>query len=246
MNRLSCTLAGLALCGLAQAADILSLRAEDSRLGASQPDWHEQSLTWQRNWQPRHGAEVTFTRVRRFGLEDTRAAADYSRPLAPDLTLGLEAAASPAHHVLARATGGARLAWEFEHAWLLNAGLRASRYDEGLVRQASLGLERYAGAFSASLAWLPAQALGASTSSVVARGNWYYAERSSLGVTLASGREATRVAADRLVLADVRTAALAGRHAIAPAWGLGWSLERTRQGDFYTRRTVGLSLQHEF
>lgn len=226
--------------------DTVTLRAETSDLGAGQAGWREQAVGLRRQWRPRHGAEVSLAQVRRFGLEDTRAAADYSLPLTPALTLGVEAAASPTHRVLARAMGGGRLAWEFAPRWLLQAGARSSHYTEATVRQGSLGLEHYLGAFSASLAWQPARALGADTQAWVARGAWYYGERSSASLTLARGQEATRVQADRLVLARVQTVALSGRHALAPAWGLAWSLERTQQGEFHTRQTLGLGLQHDF
>lgn len=241
----ACAMAATA-CARAQPLDTLALRAETSHLDSGYSDWQEQAMSWRRAWGPRHGLEASVGRVRRFDLDDTRLALDYSRPVSDRLTLGAELALSPTHRVLARSVAGVRLAWEFQPHWLLNTGLRASHYNDTGVRQATLGLERYFGEFSASAAWQPARAAGASTSSVVVRGDWYHGERSSIGVVLASGTEAARVQADRTERAGVRSVALVGRQALAPRWALGYGFERTHQGSFYTRTAASLNLQHDF
>ncbi len=242
------TAAALAACmgALAQPVDTFSLRAEASHLDSGYAGWQEQAAAWHRAWAPRHGLEASLARVRRFGLEDSRLALDYSRPLTDRLTLGAELAASPTHQVLARHAAGARLAWEFQPQWLLHTGLRASRYNDTAVRQARLGVERYAGAVGASLAWQPARASGIATSSVTVRGDWYHGERSSVGLVLASGTEAARVQADRTERAEVRSLALVGRQALGPGWSLAYGLERTRQGHFYTRTGASLGLSRDF
>ncbi len=230
----------------AQPVDTFSLRAEASHLDAGYAPWHEDSVGWRRAWSARHGLEASLSRVRRFGLEDRRLAVDYSQPLSQRLTLGAELAVSPTHQVLARHVAGARLAWEFQPQWLMHTGLRHSRYNDTAVRQARLGVERYAGAFGASLAWQPARAGGTSTASVALRADWYHGEHSSVGLVLAEGTEAARVQADRTERADVRSVALVGRQALAPGWSVAYGLERTKQGRFYTRTGVSLALSHDF
>lgn len=228
------------------ASDTLSLRLETSHLDRGYASWREQGLSWRRGWQDGRGLELGVTATERFGLEDQRLSVDVQQPLSLSVGLALEAAWSPTHRVLAQGTAGARLSWKFAPQWVGYAGARTSRFNETHVHQGTLAVEHYVGAFSLAASWMPTQALGASTASGSLRGDWYYADRSAVGLLLAGGQEATRVGPGTLVLADVRSVALVGRHALSAQRTLRWGLERTRQGDFHTRTGASVALQHAF
>ncbi|AEG93431.1 YaiO family outer membrane beta-barrel protein [Ramlibacter tataouinensis] len=251
--RAAALLAGLA--GLAQAqntppvavpVDRVTLQAEHSELDKGNTDWRELTLQLSRQWQPREAAELGLAQTRRFGLDDTQLRLGYSRPLSQRLTGSLQASASPTHRVLPKGSLGGALQYEFSPGWLLHGGARHTRYDATDVDEGRLALERYFGDYSLLAGWTPARALGQDTHAFELRGSWYYAPDSSVGVIAARGDEATQLGEDRIVLAEVRSLALLGRHRLSPQAALLWSLGRTRQGSFYTRTGASLGLQFAF
>jgi len=141
---------------------------------------------------------------------------------------------------------GATLQYEFAPAWLVHGGLRNTLYSSATVTQASAMLEHYFGNFSALAAWRPVQTQGSSTSSTELRGSYYYAERSSVSLSLSAGQEAVQVSDSELQLADVRSTVLGGRHWLMPSWALNYEWSSTRQGEFYTRSGWRIGVQHLF
>lgn len=226
--------------------DYLRLQTETSRLDNGQPDWHEHSAGWRRQWSSRRSFQASVAAVRRFGLEDQRLTLDYARPLSAQWSLELEAAHSPTHRVLAQFTGGARVGWEFEPRWLLHTGLRASRYDTGSVHQASMGVEHYFGRYSAVATGQLTRSLGARATATQWRLNAHYGERNVVGLMVVHGHEVARMGPGVLRLIPVHADAVVGRHALSGPWTLAWSLEKTRQGSFYTRTASSLAVEHAF
>jgi YaiO family outer membrane protein len=248
------TLAAIALASLpllASAQDAapvnrLQLSAEHNRLDHGLSDWNELTLRYSRQWDRREQAEAAVTSARRFGQNDTQIEAGYSRPFGPLLTASAQLSVSPEHHFLPRNAVDAGLQYEFLPAWLLHTRLRHSSYDTTSVDQATLMLERYAGDYSASLAWRPVSALGTHANGFELRANRYYGDDSYLGLSVASGQEATQLGAGAIALADVRSLALVGRHRLDPRWSLTYALSRTRQGDFYRRTGFSAGVQRNF
>lgn len=224
----------------------LQLSAEHNRLDRGLDDWNEVTLRFSRQWQRRELAEVALTEARRFGLADRQLDATYVRPLGPRLTASAQLWFSPEHRFLARHGVEAGAQYEFQPAWLLHARLRKASYDTASVAQGTLMLERYAGDFSASLAWRPVRALGTSSSGFELRANRYYGDDSHVGLIASSGREATPLGEGRIELAQVRSLALVGRHRVGPGWSLSYGVNRTRQGSFYSRTGLSAGAQHDF
>jgi YaiO family outer membrane protein len=228
-------------------ANRITVLGEHSALDNGYADWNEASLQYARQLGPRHSVEAGLARTRRFGLDDTQLSAAYNLPLSEPLTLGLAATYSDTHRVLPRHSLGATLSWEFRPTWLLHGGLKQTRYDGSRVDQGSLMLERYFGNYSASLAWKPVRTQGTRADGFELRGNHFYAEGSSVGLIAAVGKEATQVGPDTLVMADVRSLALVGRHRLGTGpWSLVYAVSRTRQGDFYHRTGASLGVQYAF
>lgn len=223
-----------------------SLSVEHSHLSRGLDNWTEYSIGLTRRSGPRELVEVSLLETRRFGLKDTQLAAGFSQPLSSALTLSADASVSPTHRVLARHALGAVLQYEFAHAWLLHGGYRQTRYDTTDVQRGSIRLEHYFGDFSASAGWHPVRALGTRADSFDARAAWYYAQDSSVGIAVARGDEATQVGAGAVVMAPVRSVAISGRHALGPRLSLNWSLFRSEQGNFYTRKGFYAGVQAAF
>jgi YaiO family outer membrane protein len=246
---LACSLLLPAGCATAQPAppfNRVALEAETSHLDRGQGNWQQQTLRIGRQFARRTLLEAEASHVHRFGLHDQEYALAGSLPLAEPLTLSLRASTSPTHRVIARSSAGGALQWEFQKAWLLHGALKRTRYDAVDVTQASGMLEHYFGNWSALVALHNAHAFGDDQQSLELRATHHYAEGSSVGVILAGGDEATAVAPGRVVLAQVRSVALLGRHAFDPHWGVRWSLHHVRQGSFHTRRGASLGVEYAF
>ena len=224
----------------------LQVSAEHNRLDRGYRDWREVTVRYSREWERRELAQVALTQARRFGETDRQLEALYVRPLRPRLTASARLSFSPDHRFLPRHDVEVGAQHEFMPAWLLHARLRHARYQTASVDQATLMLERYAGDYSASLAWRPVRALGTKADGFELRGNRYYGDNSYIGLIASSGREATPVGAGAIELAAVRSVALVGRHRLGPGWSLSYALSRTRQGSFYSRTGLSAGVQHNF
>ncbi len=251
MNRLHGIISALVLATpflvpTAHAQTELEFGAESSHLSNGSPNWQAQSLRLTHKPALREVRELTLTRTERFGLEDSQISGLYSSPLSDKLTASLGANISPSHRVLARQGVEGALQYEFAPAWLAHAGLATTRYDKTHVNQASLMLEHYFSSFSIAAAWRPVRASGVNSSGTELRGSYYYGDANFVGVILTSGREATTVNANTVLLADVRAAALLGRHWVSRQWAVNYAITNTRQGSFYTRNSARLGVQYLF
>ncbi|NEX60343.1 YaiO family outer membrane beta-barrel protein [Noviherbaspirillum galbum] len=232
-------------------ASDVGLSVGREQLSNGSPDWRETQIQFNHRLAPRHLFGMSIGQTERFGLRDSQLGANYVLPLRPDLTVSVEGGASGTHRVLPRHVLGAGAQWEFAPAWLLHAGARESAYEDVHVNQGMLMLERYAGNASASLAWRPARALGTTAHAFEARGNYYYGERSAIGLILAAGEEAANVAGAApgtaaVVITRVKAAALTGHHWLDRRWAVNYGISRTRQGDLYSRNGINLGLQYAF
>lgn len=228
------------------AVNRLQLAAEHNRLDKGLASWNDVSLRYSRQWERRELAQLALTRARRFGRSDSQLEASYLRPLGPRLAASAQLSFSPEHHFLPRHSVEAGIQSEFLPAWLLHARLRHSRYATASVHQGTLMLERYAGDYSASLAWRPVRALGTRADGFELRASRHYGDDSYLGLIASSGEEATELGAGAIELADVRSLALVGRHRLDPGWSLTYAISRTRQGGFYSRTGLSAGVQHDF
>ena len=233
----------------AQAADrptTVELAYGRESLSNGSPDWQESTLGIGHKFAAREYLGISLRQTRRFGLQDHSAWATYSRPLNERLTASIEGSISPGARFLARHTLAGALQYEFAPGWLLHGGLKAAGYEKSTVSEGSLRLERYVSDFSWSVAWKPVRGLGRYAQSFEARGSYYYGDKSMVGLIAAIGREATSVGAQDVVLADVRSLALVGRHQLGANWALTYALAQTRQGGFYTRTGGRLGVQYFF
>lgn len=224
----------------------ISLETESSQLSNGSPDWRETSLRLTRKLGQRDVTSMAVTQTNRFGLDDHEISGLISRPLSDRLTLAASANISPTHRVLAKNGADASLQYEFAPAWLIQGGLGTRHYDSTRVNSGTVMLEHYFSDFSASVAWKPVRSTGVSASSAELRLAYYYSDTNSVGLIYSTGKEATTIAPGNVVLADVRSTALLGRHWLTPKWAVNYALTHTRQGTFYNRRSARLGVEYVF
>jgi YaiO family outer membrane protein len=215
------------------------------RLTGNQPNWHDYSLRLNQNFGSRRILDAAITETRRFDQSDTQFSGMYSSPISPKLSGSLEGNVSPTHRVLPRYAAGGTLQYEFARAWLAHGGLKTTEFNDVRVNQGLLMLEHYFSNFSWALALRPSRAFGATANSTELRGGYYYGDRNSVSLSLSGGREATSIATG-VVLADVRTAAIFGRHWLNRNWSANYAIGHTRQGDFYTKNGIALGVDYAF
>lgn len=239
-------IAALACSGLPAAAQTtVAISQGVDYLSGPSADWHDTSLAVRYQAAPRLGFGAGVTRVERFGLSETQASAGADVPLSERLNLSVDGSTSNKHQILARHALGATVQYEFAKGWLVHAGGRTSSYNDVHVNQSLLMLERYVGDYSFSGAWRAARAFGATAHSGELRANYFYNERSAIGLSFASGKEAANIAGTTR-LSSVNSAALIGRHWFDQRWAVTYALAHTRQGDFYIRNGANLGLQATF
>lgn len=239
-------LVALACCALPAAAQTtVGINQGFDHLSGPADDWHDTSLSVRHQAAPRLGFGAGITRIERFGISETQFSAGADMPLSERLTASVDGNFSSDHQVLARHALGATLQYEFAKGWLVHGGGRSSSYNDVHVNQSLLMLERYVGNYSFSGAWRAARAFGTTAHSGELRGNYFYNDRSAVGLSLAVGKEAANIAGTTR-LTSVQSAALVGRHWFDQRWAVTYALASTRQGDFYVRNGVNLGLQAAF
>lgn len=224
----------------------VELSADSQRLSNGRPDWSEHALRWSRWLGQRQQLDITLLQARRFGLQDEQILASYTAPLAGKLGATLDAGLSPTHNFMARHSLGLTLQYEFASGWLAYGGMKNTAYDSGSVEQATLMLEHYVSSFSWAAAWRPVRAFATSTHSSELRGSYYYGDKNFIGISWASGQEVTPVSGSALVLADIWSVALTGRHWLHQNWAVNYALNSTRQGSYYNRDGVRIGVQYIF
>ena len=240
---------GAPLLAAAQSAELptsVELGYAREHLSNDSPDWQDTGIDITHRFGAREYLGVSLHDAKRFGVEDVSAAAFYLMPLSDKVAASIEGSLSPGASFLPQKMLAATLQYEFAPAWLLHGGLKSASYAQDHVTEGSLKLERYVSDFSWSVGWKPVHALGRYAQSFEVRGNYYYGARNMVGIIAAYGQEATSVAPDEVVIADVRSIALLGRHHLTPRWALTYAITRTEQGTFYTRTGGRLGVQYSF
>ncbi|MDE2600265.1 MAG: YaiO family outer membrane beta-barrel protein [Rhodocyclaceae bacterium] len=238
-------MAGLAHAQGAETTTSVRAFASNERLSNGSPDWREDGLGVKFDLSPRQTLDLAAAEMHRFGIRDSQYAVNYSQPLDPKLVASLGATSSPSHQFLARQAFNGSLQYEFAHAWLVHAGMRHSGYDAVSVNEGIFLLEHYFSSFSWIVGWHPTRAYGTTANSFELRGTYYYGDRDSIGLIVSNGDEAASIPTG-IMLTNVTSAALVGRHWLTPRWGLNYGATYSRQGDFYTRKGLNLGLQYAF
>lgn len=240
-----------AVCGPVHAQDAAPQR---SRLGVEvhadaldngYADWRGIRVELGNEARGRTGGHVALLSEQRFGTTDTGIEFGASAPLGAGWSWVPTLVFAPGADFLPRAAADITLMRQFGQGWVVSGGVGHSDYRDTNVNRIKTGVERYVGAWRVSYQATASHMHGRTGVAHDLRFARAYADTGEIGVQLSAGREPTRVAGG-MVNADVKGFGVFGHHALSRDWTLWWNAGTTRQGDFYTRRGAGLSLQYQY
>jgi|LNFM01.1.fsa_nt_gb YaiO family outer membrane protein len=212
------------------------------------PDWTSTYLLASHRFGERHVLYGGLRETRRFGLDDSELHAGLYYPLGGTWTAQFEGSLSPTHEVLPRHSVYGQLQKSLPGGWGIGLGVRHNEYTLSGSNVVSVLAERYWGNFRGAYTLYSGRPEGASSgASHRLQLSYYYADRSSVGVSYTDGREVENVGPPRGVLAsDVRNWTLSGQHWLTPAWALTYDLVNHEQGSLYRRQGLRLGIRHSF
>lgn len=226
-------------------APLAAVAAKDTTLGAEYgqdrldndtPDWHSTTLSLT------HGdrdsvLNLEWRRIGRFGRRDDQWVLGGHAPVTDSVGLGAEVSGSADPTLLPQFAASFDVDVQLPAALVAHLGGRRADYPDDTATTLSAGLEYYLGAGRLAYSLINARLQsGDSGTAHVLNLDWYYRDDGSrVGLVGAVGDEATRISPAAVTVADVRSAALAGRHWLGRSWGATYAFSWTEQGDFYTR-----------
>ncbi len=186
--------------------------------------------------------------ARRFNLTDREVSAGYYHPLSERWTLLVEASDSPEHNFLAKHSAYGQLQASFAGGWDLQAGWRHSQYNLAYADLAVLTAERYWSSYRAAYTLYEGKLQGSGNApSQKALISYYYSDHSSVTLTGSTGRQAESLGPTLgVLLVDVTTVSLSGRHWLNSAWAVSYEALTEHQGNLYSRKGIRLGLRYAF
>ncbi len=222
-------------------------RSSAERLSGGRADWRNTQLDLQARNAARQAYYGNVRATERFSQRDSEATIGTYQPLGGSWAVQVEAAASPSHHVLAKHSLLAQLERRLDGGWGVQAGYRRSIYERTGADLVIGTVDRYFSSFRAAYSLYLGRPDGAGFGpSHRLQWSYYYTDRSFIGISAATGKEAENIFPSGVLTTQVRSLSLAGRHEFAPGWAASYEWLVHRQGDLYTRRGFGLGIRHAF
>jgi len=210
------------------------------------PDWEQANALFGRNLTDKALVTLSASTVSRFGTTDTQLGSSASLDAGANWTVSGGFAVSSSPNFLPETEVNLGLSRRFERGWVGAARWRRRDYEFASVDSIGLITERYFGKYRIAYS-LDSAHLSSEQALVHAlTANFYADSGSQLGVVLAAGEEVEIVGPGQLLRTDVDSFAITGRHPINEHLGFGWQLATHRQGQFYRRNAIGISLSGGF
>lgn len=191
------------------------------------------------------GGHIALFSEHRFGGNDQGIELGASIPMGKGWLWVPQVSLAPSADFLARGTADLDVFKELGNGWVISAGVGHSRYRDASVNRVEAGVERYIGAWRIGYQASASHLLGRNGVAHDLRFARAYADSSEVGLQFNAGREPVMLA-QGIVNSEVKGVGVFGRHGLGQDWTLWWNAGVTRQGDFYTRRSVGLGLQYQY
>lgn len=209
--------------------------------------WREAFLTVTKHFEPHQTLAFSWLETSRFALRDQAAQISFHQPLNERWATLLELKASPTHRVLPKWSSLIQLERTFTHGWAVQVGWRHSEFNQARTNLMITTLERYFSRWRAAYTLFASSRKGAGISaSHLVRGDYYYGERSSIGLGLVRGRELENIVGRGIVVTTVSGVSINGRHWLTDNWGLNYQLTAQQQGNLYIRKGASLGLRYRF
>jgi YaiO family outer membrane protein len=226
----------------------LEIGASRETLTSGLPDWSGAYFEATNHIGPRHTLYGGLRQTRRFSRDDVEAWGGLYYPLSATWTGFVEATASPSHNVLPVWSLSGQLHKILLRGLIVHAGARHVEHAGSDVRMAVAGAEYYWSNYRAAYTFHSSRLEGAGSAPAHRfQLNYYYGDRSSIGIAYTTGREIENVGAPRgLIASEVRDWTLGGRHWFSRDWGVSWDLLTHEQGALYRRDGFRIGLRHRF
>jgi YaiO family outer membrane protein len=218
------------------------------RLDEGYDDWSSGYLQASHRFKPHQTVYGTVRETERFERDDFEIQAGGVQPVDSVLSLTAEGSLSPTNRILPEWSAQGGVQFGFKPAWIATGALRHMEYESSGATLALAGVEHYFGPFRAAYtiyqSHIPEK--GGWTDSHRAELAWYYAEPSRIGWGGSMGEEIEALKSGRVLVTEVRSVSLFGRHWLDAQWGLSWELTAHRQGDRYHREGALVGLRYAF
>lgn len=220
--------------------------AAREQLDNDAPDWEQVNFFVGRKLTEKALVTLSAGTFSRFGERDTRFGTGASLDVGEDWTVVGGFAVSSSPNFLPETAIDLGLSRRFERGWVGGARWRRRDYDASSVDSFGLIAERYVGKYRFAYS-LDSAHLSSEQALVHALTANFYADSGyQLGIVLATGEEVEIVGPGQLLKTDVDSMALTGRYPINEYLSFGWLLSTHRQGDFYRRNAIGVSISGGF
>lgn len=211
------------------------------------PDWSSASIRMDYHLNPRHVVYGYFRQVQRFNQSDAEMSIGTVVPVAENWIAGIDVSHAPGAAVLPVYAASARLEHILNGGWGIGIGVRHASYTNTYSDVTSLSVERYFKAYRLAYRLSSGKAEDAErTVTHEIRGDYYYHDRSMLGLSLVSGQESESIGIGRLITTDVSAVSLLGQHWFNHKWAVQWRVGYHRQGELYNRAGVDIALRYRF
>jgi len=209
--------------------------------------WTESGLALEHRTGSRQFLGARWRETERFDARDREAGLAMYQPLVSGWAASFDLAASDTHRVLARRALLGQIEKQLGAGWGVQLGLKRSEFATEYADLRILTAERYFGDHRIAYTFYSGRLeQGGSAPSHRVQWSYYFADRSSAGISAASGREIESVGPGTLVSTDVRNLTLFARYGFHRNWALSADASSHRQGDLYRRHGIRLGLRYGF
>lgn len=213
------------------------------QLSNNQPSWDNQftELQLEQNNAFRYYARLS--RDTRFAGSDTGFSTGVEHTPDSGWIAGLEISTAHSPNFQPKFGFSGHVGKALPDGWVVDLRYRKREYTTTTVSSTVGTVEKYLSDFRIAYSLGLSQLSGSSGhANHILTGNWYFDEKSSIGISLSSGREAESIGNNQVLETDVRGISLTGRQQLNDRLGLLWWLGVHEQGDFYRRRFIGMAL----
>ena len=183
----------------------------------------------------------------RFGESDLTFSVGGDMRIGPDWSAGLDVAIVDDPWFQPDLSARAFAYRSMQGGWVANLLLQRREYATTAVSSVVPSIEKYVGdyRFAYALGYSRLQGGGGSFNHTLT-GNWYYGDRSNIGLTVSTGEESEAIGAGQVLQTDVRGIGVNGQQALNDRTDLKWWLGSHEQGEFYRRSFLGMAIAYRF
>jgi len=210
--------------------------------------WKGVYLSGLRDFGDGKGVYGTLQRTGRFAEVDRELLGGVYTPIGGRWSAVAEASVSDTHRLLARSSVLGQLSYRLESGLGASLGLRHTRYNDYNLDVRSATVERYWGNYRAAYTYTLSKLAhsGDPATSNEVRGEYYYGERNSVGLSYLSGHDVFVYQDGTPSISDTKSLTLSGTHWITRDWAITHQLVYHEQQDYYTRKGISIGFRYSF